>query len=100
MTTKYEYNFRVVAKDCEREFERWTDALYFAKSLMPKCRSLFQDIRIFIGEEVVWVYSRSHKYPMFMGKGNYDKLARLFIAETMEDEAKEKEQAAAEEKES
>ena len=90
MTTKYEFLFRVVAKDCDREFERWTDALYFAKSLMPECRSLLEDIRIFIGEELVWVYSRSHKYPMFRGKGNYDKLARLFIAETMEDEEKAK----------
>lgn len=91
MTKEYEYLFRVVAKDCNREFKRWTDALYFAKSLMPKCRSLFEDIRIFIGDELVWVYSRSHKYPQFVGAGNYDRLARLFVVETMEDEAKEAE---------
>ena len=89
MDKEFEYLFRVVFKDCDREFERWTDALYYAKSLMPKCRSFFKDIRIFVGEELVWIYSRSHKYPQFVGAGNYDRLARLFIAETIEDEATE-----------
>ena len=95
MDKEFEYLFRVVAKNCDRvptaqrdrEFERWTDALYHAKSLIPKCRSLFEDIRIFVGEELVWIYSRSHKYPQYVGAGNYDRLARLFIAEAMEEEA-------------
>ena len=93
MDKEFEYLFRVVFKDCDREFERWTDALYYAKSLMPKCRSFFKDIRIFVGEELIWIYSRSHKYPQFVGAGNYDRLARLFIAETMEDEAAKAEEA-------
>ncbi|GAB4552780.1 MAG: hypothetical protein Tsb0014_46460 [Pleurocapsa sp.] len=87
MTKKFTYQFRVVAKNSEDEFERWTDALNYAKSLIPKCRSLFEDIRIFIGDELVWVYSRSHKYPQYVGAGNYDRLAQLFIAEAMEEEA-------------
>ncbi|VEP14978.1 conserved hypothetical protein [Hyella patelloides LEGE 07179] len=92
MAEEFEYLFRVVAKNCDREFERWTDALYHAKSLIPKCRSLFEDIRIFVGNELVWVYSRSHKYPQYLGAGNYDRLARLFIAEAMEEEEAAKEQ--------
>jgi hypothetical protein len=86
MTKEFEYLFRVVAKNCDREFERWTDALYYAKSLMPQCRSFFEDIRIFIGEELVWIYSRSHKYPQYIGAGNYDRLARLFVAEAIEED--------------
>ena len=92
MSEKFEYLFKVVAKNGDREFERWTDALYYAKSLMPKCRSLFEDIRIFIGDELVWVYSRSHKYPQYIGAGNYDRLARLFVAEAMEEEAQQEQQ--------
>lgn len=91
MDKEFEYLFRVVAKSGDREFERWTDALYYAKSLIPQCRGLFEDIRIFVGKELVWVYSRSHKYPQYVGAGNYDRLARLFIAETMEEEAEQKE---------
>ncbi len=91
MDREFEYLFRVVAKNCDREFERWTDALYHAKSLIPQCRSLLEDIRIFVGKELVWVYSRSHKYPQYVGAGNYDRLARLFIAEAMEEEAAQEE---------
>ena len=90
MDKEFEYLFRVVTKNGDREFERWTDALNYAKSLIPQCRSLFEDIRILVGEELVWIYSRSHKYPQFVGAGNYDRLARLFIAEAMEEEAAEK----------
>lgn len=86
MAKEFEYLFRVVAKNCDLNFERWTDALNHAKSLMPQCRSLFEDIRIFVGKELVWIYSRSHKYPQYIGAGNYDRLAKLFIAETMEEE--------------
>lgn len=87
MAKEFEYLFRVVAKNCDREFERWTDALYHAKSLIPQCRGLFEDIRIFVGKELVWIYSRSHKYPQYIGAGNYDRLARLFIAENLAEEA-------------
>ena len=87
MTEEFKYKFRVVTKNSEDKFDRWTDALYHAKSLIPKCRSLFADIRIFIGDELVWIYSRSHKYPQYVGAGNYDRLARLFIAEAMAEES-------------
>ncbi len=73
--------FRVFAKDYDRQFERWTDALDAANSLKPKCKSLFQDVRIFYGDELIWVYSRLHTYPQYIGAGVYDRLARLFIME-------------------
>ncbi len=78
--------FRVFAKNCDLNFDRWTDALYHAKSLIPQCKSLFEDIRIFYGEDLIWIYSRSHKYPQFIGAGTYDRLARLFILENTEEE--------------
>ncbi len=78
--------FRVFAKNCDRNFDRWTDALYHAKSLIPQCKSLFEDIRIFYGEDLIWIYSRSHKYPQYIGAGTYDRLARLFILENTENE--------------
>ena len=77
--------FRVISKYCDSKFERWTDALYYAKSLIPKCKSLFEDIRIFYGEDLIWIYSRSHKYPQYIGAGTYDRLARLFILENTEE---------------
>lgn len=76
--------FRVFSKNCDRDFERWTDALYYAKSLIPQCKSLFEDIRIFYREDLIWIYSRSHKYPQFIGAGTYDRLARLFVLENTE----------------
>jgi hypothetical protein len=67
------------------EFDRWTDALNHGKSLMPTCKSWLEDIRILIcegdREEVVWVYSRSHKFPMYIGPRTYDRLANLFLVE-------------------
>ncbi len=78
--------FRVFAKNCDRNFDRWTDALYHAKSLIPQCKSLFEDIRIFYREDLIWIYSRSHKYPQYIGAGTYDRLARLFILENTETE--------------
>ncbi|MDJ0650834.1 MAG: hypothetical protein QNJ60_19235 [Xenococcaceae cyanobacterium MO_188.B19] len=77
--------FRVFAKNCDRNFDRWTDALYHAKSLIPQCKSLFEDIRIFYREDLIWIYSRSHKYPQYIGAGTYDRLARLFILENTEE---------------
>ena len=78
--------FKVITKDYTQEFERWTDALEAANALKPQCKSLTQDIRIFLEEELIWVYSRSHKYPMYIGAGTYDRLARLFVLEAMEDQ--------------
>jgi hypothetical protein len=73
--------FRVFTKDYDREFDRWTDALAAGNSLKSKCKSLFQDIRIFDEGELIWIYSRSHTYPQYIGAGVYDKLARLFLLE-------------------
>ncbi|MER3433689.1 MAG: hypothetical protein C4288_09695 [Leptolyngbya sp. ERB_1_1] len=73
--------FKVVTRDVDREFDRWIDALDFAKSLMPECK-WFQDIRIFEKGNLVWVYSRSHKFPQFVGAGVYDRLAKRFLIET------------------
>jgi hypothetical protein len=75
--------FKVTARDFSQEFDRWIDALDTANSLRPKCKSWLEDIRILEGEEPVWVYSKSHKYPMYLGAGTYDRLARLFVAETL-----------------
>ena len=78
--------FRVLTRGYSEDFERWTDALETANSLKPKCRSWLQDIRIFDGEDLVWVYSRSHAYPQYIGAGTYNRLARLFIQETIAEE--------------
>ncbi len=76
--------FRVVFRESSQEFERWTDALEAAKSLIPQCKSLAQDIRIYLFEELIWLYSREHKFPKYIGAGTYDRLARLFLQEAME----------------
>ncbi len=68
-------------KDYDREFERWTDALDAGNLLKPKCKSLLQDIRIFENSELIWIYSRSHTYPQYIGAGVYDRLARQFLLE-------------------
>ena len=78
--------FKVITKDYTQEFERWTDALEAANALKPQCKTLTQDIRIFLEDELIWVYSRSHKYPMYIGAGTYDRLARLFVLEAMEEQ--------------
>lgn len=77
--------FRVITRGFSQEFDRWTDALNTAKSLQPKCKSLFEDIRIFDKENLVWVYSRSHTYPQYVGSGTYKKLAILFLQEAQEE---------------
>jgi hypothetical protein len=76
------FMFRVIAPGVAVEFDRWTDALNHAKTLMPKCQ-WFDEIRILAKDDLVWVYSRSHKFPQFIGPGTYDRLARLFIAEAI-----------------
>lgn len=77
--------FKVVTRNVDRDFDRWIDALEFAKSLMPDCK-WFQDVRIFEKGNLVWVYSRSHKFPQFVGAGVYDRLAKRFLIETLESE--------------
>lgn len=79
--------FRVVTRGFDQTFERWTDALDAAKSLIPECKSWTQDIRIFLCEELVWLYSKEYKYPKYIGAGTYDLLAKLFIQEAMEAES-------------
>jgi len=81
--------FKVITPGFSQQFERWTDALETAKSLIPQCKSLTEDIRIFLFDELIWVYSRSHKYPQYIGAGTYDRLARLFIQEASETESTE-----------
>ncbi len=78
--------FRVITPKFDQKYSRWTDALNQAKSLIPQCKSLLEDIRIYDGEEIIWVYSRSHKYPQYIGAGTYNRLANLFIQETLEEE--------------
>lgn len=82
--------FRVVFQDQSQEFERWTDALEAGKALIPKCKKLSQDIRIFLFDDLIWLYSRENKFPKYMGAGTYDRLARLFIQEALEEEAAQK----------
>jgi hypothetical protein len=77
--------FKVTARDFDRQFDRWIDALEEANALKPKCKSWLEDIRVFDGEELIWIYSKSHKYPQYIGAGTYDRLARLFIAETLQE---------------
>ncbi len=78
--------FKVVTPRYSQEFERWTDALETAKSLMPQCKSWTEDVRIYLLDEVIWVYSKSHKYPMYIGAGMYDRLAKLYLQEAIEAE--------------
>ncbi len=79
--------FKVITPGFSQEFERWTDALNTAKSLMPQCKGLTNDIRIYLCDELVWIYSREYKYPQYIGAGNYNRLANLFIQEALEEES-------------
>lgn len=76
--------FKVVFREDSQEFERWTDALEAAKLLIPQCK-MTQDIRIYLFEDLIWLYSREHKFPKYIGAGTYNRLARLFIQEAMEE---------------
>ncbi len=75
--------FKVVTPRYSQTFDRWTDALNTAKSLIPECKSLTEDVRIFLFDDLIWVYSRLHKYPQYIGAGMYDRLARLFLQEAI-----------------
>ena len=78
--------FRVITPRFDRQYSRWIDALEAANSLIPECKSLLEDVRIYLEDEMIWVYSLSHKYPQYIGPGMYNKLANLFIQETLEEE--------------
>ncbi|MBE9077223.1 dihydropteroate synthase [Romeria aff. gracilis LEGE 07310] len=86
--------FKVKAPGFEQTYERWTDALAAANGLKPELKSWFKDIRIFAGEDLIWVYSKLRSHPEYIGPGTYNRLARLFIAEA-QDEAVQSAQAAA-----
>lgn len=86
MCRKETLMFRVVTPKFDRTFTRWTDALEQAKSLQAECKSLFEDIRIYQEDELVWVYSLSHAHPQYIGAGTYNKLARRFIYEAVQEE--------------
>ena len=77
--------FKVVTRHSSQEFERWTDALNAAKALMPQCKSLTEDIRVYLFEELIWLYSREYKYPQYIGAGTYNRLAKLFLQEAIEE---------------
>ena len=77
--------FKVISPGFSQECDRWLDSLTTAKSLMPQCKWM-QDVRIFEDGHLVWIYSRSHKYPQFVGAGTYDRLAERFLLETIADE--------------
>ncbi|MCU0526613.1 MAG: hypothetical protein MUF72_17520 [Elainella sp. Prado103] len=79
--------FRVIFQDQIQEFERWTDALEAGKALIPQCKRLTEDIRIYLFDDLIWLYSREHKFPKYIGGGTYDRLARLFIQEALEEAA-------------
>lgn len=78
--------FQVTTRGFSQEFEKWTDAVNTANSLKPKCKSWLEDIRIFDGENLVWVYSLSHTYPQYIGAGTYKRLAILFLTEAVEEQ--------------
>ena len=78
--------FRVVTGGFSQEFKRWRDAVNTANLLKPKCKSWFEDIRVFDGENLVWVYSLSHTYPQYIGPGTYRRLAILFLQEATEEQ--------------
>ncbi len=84
--------FKVVTRDISQTFERWTDALDAAKALIPECKSWTQDIRIYLCDELIWLYSKEYKYPQYIGPGTYNRLAQLFIQETLEAEGAEQPQ--------
>jgi hypothetical protein len=79
--------FKVVAPNVEQDFERWIDALDIAKSLIPSCKGLFQQVKILEDGKLLWAYDRFHRYPQFFGAGTYKRLARRFVVETLEDDA-------------
>lgn len=80
--------FKVVTPGFSQTFDRWIDALDTAKSLTPQCK-WFDQVRILENESLVWTYSRSHKFPQFIGAGTYDRLAKRFLMETIAENSPE-----------
>lgn len=78
--------FKVLAPHFEQVFERWIDALEVAKSLIPSCKGLFQQVKILEDDKLVWAYDRFHRYPQFFGAGTYRRLAHRFLLESGEDD--------------
>ncbi len=82
--------FRVITTTgVSEEYERWIDALDAAKARIPECKGWFGEVRILENDNPVWSFTRSNKYPVFLGPGTYNRLARQFLQETMEQEASE-----------
>ncbi len=77
--------FRVITRNYDRQFDRWTEALDAANALKLQCKSWLQDVRILEGDDLIWVYSRLHAYPQYIGAGTYNRLARLFLEEASEE---------------
>jgi len=73
--------FKVMTRGFAQEYDRWTDALDQANALIPTCTGLLGEIRIFEKGELVWSYTRTHKYPLYLGPGTYNRLARRFVLE-------------------
>jgi hypothetical protein len=73
--------FKVVTRGFSQEFERWTEALDTANGLIPQCRGWFDELRIFEKGQVIWIYTRWHKYPQYIGPGTYNRLAQRFLLE-------------------
>lgn len=82
--------FRVITTTgVSEDYERWIDALEAAKARMPECKGWFGEVRILENGDPVWSFTRSNKYPVFLGPGTYNRLARQFLEETLEQEASE-----------
>jgi dihydropteroate synthase len=79
---KTDMTFTVVTKNFKESFDRWVDALETANQLRPKLKSWFVDIRIFDGDDLVWMYSKLRAFPEYIGPGTYDRLARQFVLES------------------
>lgn len=75
-------SFTVIAPHFEQTYERWIDALEMAKTQVPNCKGLFQQVKILEAGKLVWVQDRFHRYPQFFGAGTYQRLARQFLMET------------------
>ena len=63
--------------------------------MRPQLKSWFRDIRILENGRPVWIYGRGRKHPEYLGPGTYDRLARLFIEEGVEEGRNPKKQAQA-----
>jgi hypothetical protein len=79
-------SFHVVAPNFEQTCDRWIDALELAKSKIPTCKGIFQQVKILENGKLVWLYDRFHRHPQFYGAGTYNRLARRFLEESSAEE--------------